>query len=667
MPVDHTVAQEVWERYARARDQGHTEYVRKARSCENYFAGLQWDEEIRAKLRALKRPVLTINEIFATITTVQGEQIRNRADVSFRPLKGGLSETANALDQVWRHLSIQNHYDFLESQVFDDGIITGRGFFDVRIAFDDHLRGEVRMDVVNPKNVIIDPDAEHYDPARWSEVFITKWLSPDEISHLYNPQDAQRLKQRGPREFRFGADAMDQGDRFGGEAVSADLTGRAEHNGHKRMVRLIERQVRRQIMVPHFVALKTGDTRRVPPTWDDARIGAAMEAFDLAVIKRATSVIHWTVVADDIVLFDSPSPYPHFTIVPFFPCFRRGQTVGLVEQLQSPQDLLNKTASQELHVINTTANSGWKIRRGGVYNLNVEELEARGAETGLVLELENLNDAEKILPNPIPTGLDRLTYKAREYLRSISNVSESQRGLDRADVAARAIEAKQAAGQTSLIKPFENLAYTRKLLSERVLGLVQTYYTEERLLQITGADPAAESEQIVINQATPDGQVLNDLTVGEYAVVITTVPARDFSRESQFNEAVRLKELGVPIPDEVLIENSHLARRGELIKQLREGQSTNPQASAEQHAALELELKQIEVMKARLDAEHRAAQIAYLKARALKTEADAGQTVVKTLNPDGAERDALPDNPLAPDASALLPAPPPAAFVPEGV
>ena len=70
-----------------------------------------------------------------------------------------------------------------------------------------------------------------------------------------------------------------------------------------------------------------------------------------------------TVTADDVVLDDDWSIYRSFTIVPFFPYFRRGNPFGPVDNLIDPQNLLNKTSSQELHIVNTTANSGWVIQK----------------------------------------------------------------------------------------------------------------------------------------------------------------------------------------------------------------------------------------------------------------------------------------------------------------
>ena len=122
--------------------------------------------------------------------------------------------------------------------------------------------------------------------------------------------------------------------------------------------------------------------------------------------------VRWTVTADTVVLFDDWSPYDHFTLVPFFPYFRRGKPFGMVRNLLSPQEQLNKITSQELHIVNTTANSGWIVESGSLSGMTADDLEEHGAETGLVLEYNRGSTPPgKIPPNQIPTGLDRISQK----------------------------------------------------------------------------------------------------------------------------------------------------------------------------------------------------------------------------------------------------------------
>ena len=88
MPVNSELSYKTWSRYARVRDDGHTKYVAKADVCERFFAGDQWEASDRALLEKVRRPVLTINKILSTVSNVLGEQINNRAEISFRPRSG---------------------------------------------------------------------------------------------------------------------------------------------------------------------------------------------------------------------------------------------------------------------------------------------------------------------------------------------------------------------------------------------------------------------------------------------------------------------------------------------------------------------------------------------------------------------------------------------------
>ena len=187
-------------------------------------------------------------------------------------------------------------------------------------------------------------------------------------------------------------------------------------------------------------------------------------------------------------------------------------------------------------------------------------------------------------------------------------------GFDREDVAARAIEKKRQAGSTStLSKPLDNLTRTDYYLARNILGLVQSFYTEPRILTITDGSPMAEAEEVPINQPTPEGEILNDLTLGEYDVVITSVPHRETLEDSEFEQAVALRELGVQIPDDVLIDASRLQGKREIVQRLL-GDQNSPEAqeAAERQRRLE------------------EAQTQQEEAKAAKTAADAGLSQART-------------------------------------
>lgn len=602
MPVNHEVTSENYYRYRYSAERSHYEFLAKADRCEKFFKGDQWDAADAAALALQRRPVLTINKINSTIQTVQGEQIINRNEVLFRPSTGASAETAEALTKVWMQIAQNNQLPWVRSQVFDDGIIRSRGFYDVRLDFSDSMRGEVRITAQNSKNVVIDPDAEEYDPDSWSDVFITKWLTYQDIAVLYNDEDAETLRYRDISTFPYMYDSIDRvRDRFAGQALQGSYYGIHDKDGVRRNIRVIERQHRVLSSQKHFVDVDLGDMRPVPDGWGRDKIASVLEKAGgrIEVVDKKVKRIRWQVQADNVLLHDTWSPYKHFTVVPYFPQFRYGSSTGIVEHLLSSQELLNKVSSQELHVVNTTANSGWKIKAGSLRNLSIEELELSGATTGLVLELAEVGDAEKISPNQTPTGLDRLSYKAEEHIKAISNVSDSMQGNDREDVAAKAIAYKQQRSSVNHSKAHDNLERTDFLLARNVLDIVQTYYTDPRIIHITNDDVTRESEEVAINQVDEvTGEITNDLTLGEYHIIITSTPARASMEDSQFEQALGMRREGVQIPDNVLIENSRLMRRSEIVKQMQAAQN-NPEVQQQK----ELQMRQLQAEVAKLEAE----------------------------------------------------------------
>lgn len=627
MAVNEMVASDQWKRFRYCLEKGHYDFVEKAKKCDNSFAGDQWVEADRQALRAARRPALTINKIISTVSTIMGEQIYNRNEVSFRPAgQGATSDVADALTKVWTQIAAKNQLNWLRSDVFADGIIRSRGFYDVRMDFSTSMVGTVKIALLNSKNVVIDPDAEEYDPDEWGDIFITKWLSPATIALLYNEHDAEYLGSKDGSTFDFGYDSIEKGrDSFSGLTTpqgtpfGIDKTSR----GVQRSVRVIERQYRVLTSQKHFVDVQTGDTRPVPEAWDRDRISNVLDRLQgqLSVISRRVKRVRWTATADNVVLHDDWSPYKRFTPVPYFPHFRHGRTIGLVENLLDPQDLLNKSSSQELHVINTTANSGWKVKAGSLVNMSAEDLEQSGAQTGLVLELKDVGDAEKITPNATPQGLDRVSYKSEEHMKTISGVSDSMQGFDREDVAAKAITAKRQSGQANLVRVMDNLERSDWFLARAVLDLVQTYYTEERMLHITGNDLTNSHETFSVNQYDEaTDQILNDLTLGEYGIIITSTPDRATLEDSQFEQARMLKELGIAIPDDVLIENSRLQRRGEIVKQMN---AVNETPEAQQKAELEMRAAEANVSKLEGEAKEKHVNAALNAARAQKEGVEA--------------------------------------------
>jgi hypothetical protein len=405
------------------------------------------------------------------------------------------------------------------------------------------------------------------------------------------------------QETRFG-DTETNDDYFG-----AGVPGDEEYRNVKAL-RVVERQHKKLTRCSFFVDRTTGDQRQCPDSWNERKCKKFAKTYDMELISKVVRKVRWTVTCDQVVLHDGWSPYNDFTIVPFFCYFRRGRPFGVVRNLLSPQEQLNKIASQELHIVNTTANSGWMVESGSLVGMTADDLEEHGAETGLVLEYaRGTTPPQKIGANQIPTGLDRIGQKAQANIQAISGINDSMLGTDSAEVSGIAIQAKQNRGAIMIQVPLDNLAKTRQYLAEKVLNLVQTFYTEERVIQVTNEeDPMQPREAMVINQATPEGDIINNLMLGEYDVIVASAPARDSFDETQFAEAIALRQAGVAIPDDAIVQYSHLMKKEELAKRIRvmtgqEPPSPEQAQVMQQQQMLQMQNLQLETMKLQAEVE----------------------------------------------------------------
>lgn len=562
-------------RYVRARDNGHTKYIELAAKLNGMYTGEgQWDEAAKAKLEQEGRPALTFNMILAVINTALGEHIRRDVMIHFKPRRNASRQVATVLNKLTMQILHANRFKYLEMSVAADGLIQDRGYFDVRMDFTDHMQGEVKITSLDPISVVLDPDAKEYDPNTWNEVIVTRWMSLEEIEGLYGADKATSIRSAVQSGENMRYDSVKFEDNTFGTATTAGQTFLYDTGDQDcrdiRSVRVVERQHYRWTMERMFVDPESGDMAEVPSGWNDKKAQGFAKKMGLFLHKRPGRRVRWTVSADQVTLFDDWSIYRTFTVVPFFPYFRRGVPFGMVKNLVGPQEYLNKTRSQELHIVNTTANSGWTVEEGTLVNMTVDELEQRGAETGLILEhARGSQPPQKIQPNSVPTGLDRISEKAAYAIREISGVNDGMLGMAAPSVSGVALDRKTTQGQVQLEVPSTHMELTRRLVAEKILELIQDFYTEERVVQVTyDQNPSAEAEELVVNAIDAAGQVVNDVTRGSYDVVISTSPRRDNYDEGQFASLMDMRMNGLAIPDTVIIRHSDLAERDEIAAEV---------------------------------------------------------------------------------------------------
>jgi len=628
-----TAAENNHARLVYARKKGHDRFVAKANLCNKFLFSEQWDEKDIKALKTAKRPALTINKIKPIVQTMLGEYQQNRTEVKFVPSANGSSDTATLLNKVYIDVSNDQKLEHLDSNLFLEGIVTSRAYYDVRIAFDDNHMGKVSITTPNPRSVIPDPDADEYDPDTWNEVMIVSRQTLMDIERRYGKKYVDAVIAHGTTVHSDNDTKLDEDGSFGGTDAEFASDGAEDlEDPTRKNYLIIERQYKQIEKVDFLINGSTGESYRIPMDWDPATVEEKLaENPKLKVVKKDAKVIRWTVSTGSALLHDKLSPYDHFTIVPFFPFFLRGKTSGAVEDLIDPQRNYNKLRSQELHIVNGTSNSGWKVKTGSLTNMNTSDLEQRGSMTGLVIEYnDSSDDITRIEPVKIPTGLDRISNKADEDLGSISGIQDETRGVARADVAGKAIGARRQASLTAFTPHLTNLSLTHELLAARILKLIKRFYDDERVISITSRGINAQTEHITLNQVDEEtGEVVNDITEGDYNVVITSTAVRDTFDNQQFNELIELQKLGITVPTYMFVEHSSFSRKEELAEELRKASGTDTPTEEERQAQQEMAKLEMELKQA--DVRNRIAQATLSEARARKvmSEIEGGNLSVR--------------------------------------
>lgn len=587
------------ERHQRAAE-AHEPWATAAKQCVQFVEGKQWTDEER-KLRELqKRPVLTINKIAPLVRLVEGYHRNNRTDIKYLPGDDGTGteEASEAITHIVKTISERNQVPYIDAEVFLEGLMGGRGFFDHRISFDDNDLGEAVVSNPDPFSVFLDPDGDAYDLNKGNFVNVARWISIDEIDAVYGPAARALVEPLVHRSGYAGmpSSLIDLHDEitpwrtFGGEEEGNLASGYEIMESYlsnvvdplRKNIRLVESQYWVRATNRYFLDLETGQRHMIPDFWKKDRIDKVLAFFEykysgmgrvspIRAVARPGKRVRWTTMIGDFVVFDSWSMYPRFTVTGFFPYWRRGQTRGMVHDLIDPQREINKRRSSEIEIVGRTANGGWKYHETSLDPDQERALDLYGSMPGFKLKWKGNNEPKEINPSPPPTAMERLERSGVQDLREISNVNEYLQGIsDRAE-SGRAITARQRQAVIGLQSYMDNFQRTKEFNGRLLLDLIQGFYTEERVIRTLGEDGA--EIRTIINQRDAAGRVVNDVTLGRYSVAIDETPLSASFMSQQFDELMELVEkqiLPVQAVMDVAIEVSTLPQKDTIKRRVQQ-------------------------------------------------------------------------------------------------
>lgn len=605
---NHEIVRRLCYRWVRALNR-HQDWAKVAKRCVEFLEGDQWTEEEKAILRSMRRTALTLNSIAPLYRLVMGYQSSNRLDVNFMPTSDSQAseDIATLLNNVFKSEANRTGLRFTDTDVFADGLSTGRGFWDIDLCFEDNELGEIDFHAADPFSKYIDPDCAHYDlnNNKHGAAYIqdSVWTNIDAINSKFGSDAALAVQNVMSPNYQsnilsylgdFEVSPARYFGQYADEKDFADWTDvyHADFIDHQaKQIRIIDSEYKVETITPCFIDLETGDKEMIPKDWlekpeiiDKVLDYAEKRGNPLKVMSRPVKRVRRTVTCGDILLYDDWSMHNQYRTVGYFPYYRRGKTRGMIDDLIDPQREKNKKRSVMTDILNRNANSGWMYQEGTLDPDQEENLRLFGSAPGINVKYkggENKQRPERIEPGEYPRGLDRLEDKNSEDLNQISGINQSALGQLDTVQSGRAIEARQRQAVLSIQMYSDNFTRSKEMQGRASLGIFQKFYNEHRIFRVLGEDSQLVTHEINKREQTGMNSVtrLNDITVGKYSVHVDEVPISATFKQAQFEETMLIIEKLGPIgmalaqtAPELIVDQTSLPRKNEWKKALETAQ-----------------------------------------------------------------------------------------------
>ncbi len=623
-------------------------YYERDRQAENrlemaldadFYDNLQWDPEDAALLRERGQQPLVYNEIAPMVDWLIGTERRARVDWRVLPRAEDDVELADIKTKVLKYVADVNRTGFVRSRAFADAVKTGVGWID------DGVRDDPTADIIYSsyedwRNVLWDSAAYEHDLSDARYVFRWRWVDED-VALMMFPQRADKIREAvEDAPFRV-SDGWDEDTWRTSSEIAAERNHGAIYgagvgsmiDAKRRRVRLIECQYRRPTPV-HFVG--DGPLRGAMFDERDQVMAETLSRQHATIIDRIVMRVHVAVFIEAALLSRQPSVFRHnrFSLTPIW-CYRRSRDrlpYGVIRRVRDVQQDLNKRASKALFLLNTNqiiadegATDDWNALRDEADRPDGVIVKKPGRELLIRRDSEAANGQ-----------IDMMSLAARSIQKS-AGVADENLGRQTNAISGEAIKARQLQGSVVTTEPFDNLRLATQVQGEKQLSLVEQFYSEAKVIRLTGARGAIEWVKINQPEIQPDGQVrwVNDITQSMADFVVSEQDYAGTLRQVMFES---LNQLAARLPPEISLrlltiamEFSDLPNKDEIVQQIRritgerdEKAPETPEEAAQlqQQAAMQAEAIQMQREQARAALAEQQAKVRELNARAAKLESE---------------------------------------------
>jgi hypothetical protein len=494
-----------------------------------FCAGDQWPVETQNSRLLESRPCLTINKVDAYVRQICNQQRQQRPRIKVHGMNSESdAKVAEILTGICRHIEVQSNADHAYDTAFEYAVKMGWGYF--RITTDyvrpDSFDQEIYIKPIeNPFTVYFDPNSQSPDGRDAEKALITTVMTKKSFSAMYPDAEVDQ-----------GFNARGTGDSNAEWVMKEDI-------------RIAEYfyTVRKPIKI---VLLSDGTTVKKSELPDEQLMNDA----GVFVINERDSYekeIKWVKLTGMQILEESTWPGKYIPIVPVY-----GQTVvvdskhrkfGLVRQAKDPQKMYNYWTTALTESVALAPKAKWILAEGQDEGHENEWAQANIASKA-TLRYKQTDIDGRVAPPPIrqqpeapPTGITTALQGLNADLMAVVGIYDPSQ-LPQGMQSGKAIKGQQMQVDMVNYHYFDNLTRSISHVGTIILDLVPKIYDTQRVMRIIGDD--GKPDLVNINEPGEDEQgvqkILNDVTVGQYDVVMDTGPGYNSKRSEAVESMMTL-------------------------------------------------------------------------------------------------------------------------------